>query len=805
MSYQYSDSESCVADIACDETLDLLEWPRLCEQLASFASTSQGQKKCKTCSIPDDIKTTRRYLSETIEIGSIDEEIEGGISFLGVNYLDQILLRSSKGGVLSGLELLSVAETLKAARRLRRQIYDPLSRPIISSLLSDLATLPELQRLIEFGLEEGGRVADRASEKLSELRRQVYILRIERRDLLKDLIRKCNSFLQDTVIAERYNRPVLALKSGAIDQLLGTIHDNSASGNTVFLEPKAVIPLGNRIEEFEAKILVEEQRLLAYWSEEVGTNFQVLESLSQILLRLEFALARARYSNWLGGVAPQIRDEEDAPFIIQEFRHPLLIWQEHYEQGDVVIPISFEVSSDLRVVAITGPNTGGKTVTLKSIGLAILMTKLGLFLPCVGEPSLPWCNQVLADIGDEQSLQQNLSTFSGHVVRIIRIFDAIAIRSGPSIILLDELGAGTDPTEGTALAIALLKTFADRARLTIATTHFGELKALKYHDSRFENASVGFDSETIRPTYHLQWGIPGKSNALAIARRLGLDHLVANRAQDLIGSNGVDNVNQVIQGLEEQRQRQQDAAEEAAALLARTEMLHDELMSRWHKQCQQSEDFQERGRKELEISIREGQVEVRELIRRLRDRSADGEIARKTGQRLRRIENIHRQQKSFKNERAWSPKAGDRVRLISIGKAGEVISVSADGRQLTVMCGLFRSIVDLHAVESLDGQKPNLPDSVVNIKTTTPLSNSANIRTKRNTVDVRGLRVHEAESVIEEKLRNMVGPLWVVHGIGTGRLKKGLTEWLDNLDYVEKITTAEQVDGGAGCSIIWLK
>ena len=219
------------------------------------------------------------------------------------------------------------------------------------------------------------------------------------------------------------------------------------------------------------------------------------------------------------------------------------------------------------------------------------MAKAGMLLPCNGSPRLPWCKNILADIGDEQSLQQNLSTFSGHILRISRILDAIDSFPGTTLVLLDEVGAGTDPSEGTALAMALLKIMADRARLTIATTHFGELKALKYSDSRFENASVSFDSETIKPTFHLQWGIPGRSNAIEISKRLGLDEQVIKSAQKFINPESVDNVNQVIQGLEKQRERQQSAAEDAAALLAKTELLHEELLDSWQKQRQQTESL----------------------------------------------------------------------------------------------------------------------------------------------------------------------------------------------------------------------
>ncbi len=805
MSFQKKDFELPVDDIALKETLDLLDWPLLCDQISSFATTSQGRKECKASSIPEDIETSRRYLAETLEVTALDDETEGGISLNGVHDLEKILLRCLKGGSVSGIELLKVAETLRAARRLRRQINDPVSRPTMSKLFSKIGTLPELQRLIEFGVEDSGRVADRASELLARLRRQVLHLRVERKDILKAHLRRYASVLQDTVISERSNRPVLALKSGAVDQFLGTIHDSSASGNTVFIEPKVVIPLGNQIDALEAKILLEEQKLLRFWSSEVGENFETLQHLSMVLVKLDFALARARYGSWLGGVAPLIQEEPDTKFVMDEFRHPLLVWQEVYENGAVVVPISFDVSPSLRVVAITGPNTGGKTVALKSFGLAILMAKFGLLLPCVGRPLLPWINQVLADIGDEQSLQQNLSTFSGHVIRITRILNSIATRPGSSIVLLDELGSGTDPTEGTALAIALLKTLADRVRLTIATTHFGELKALKYNDSRFENASVGFDSETIRPTYFLQWGIPGRSNALAIARRLGIDNVITDLAQEFIRNNGVDNVNNVIQGLEEQRKKQQEAAENAADLLVRTELLHEEIMGRWQEQCRDSEKFQNKGRRELELSIREGQNEVRKLIRRLRDDSADGELARSTGKKLKHMESIYNQDKIRKTHNDWIPKEGDRVRLSAIGKAGEVIEVSEDGLHVTVMCGVFRSVVELNDIESLDGQKPSSPKSVVKIKTTIPLGSSTTVRTKRNTIDVRGLRVHEAEALVEEKLRNIAGPLWIVHGVGTGRLKRGLLEWLEDLDYVEKITSADQCEGGQGCSVVWLK
>ena len=600
-----------VHERALKETLELLEWPRVCEHLSGFASTGMGRLAARQLPLPATPEASRARLAETVEMAVLDDLSEGGLSFRGVQDLYPVLLRCSKGGVASGEELLGVADTLSAARRLRRQIDDPELRPVCTALIATMATLPDLEQRLKFVLEEGGRVADRASPVLAGLRQQWQRLRQERRDKLQELLRRLGSALQDTVIAQRHGRPVLAVKAGAVGQVPGQVHDSSASGSTLFVEPRSVLTMGNRLVELESRIRDEERKVLAELSAAVAEEHEPLTVVVQVLLQLDLALARGRYGRWLGGAIPQVETSTDACFRFQGLRHPLLIWQQKKAGGPIVVPISLEVSSDLRVVAITGPNTGGKTVTLKSIGLAALMARAGMLLPCAGQPSLPWCAQVLADIGDEQSLQQSLSTFSGHVKRIGRILTALQSGAAPALVLLDEVGAGTDPSEGTALATALLKALADRARLTIATTHFGELKALKYSDARFENASVAFNPETLSPTYELLWGIPGRSNALAIATRLGMDTLVLDQARELLAPAGDGEVNTVIRGLEEQRQRQQAAAEDAAALLARTELLHDELLQRWQKQKQQSAERQEQGRQRLEQSIRAGQKEVR--------------------------------------------------------------------------------------------------------------------------------------------------------------------------------------------------
>jgi DNA mismatch repair protein MutS2 len=813
------------------ETLELLEWPRLAQQLASFASTRAGARQCSALVPPLDFGESQRRLAETTELLGLDGLTEGGLSFSGAADIGATVSLCAKGGVAPGEDLLAVATTLAAARRLRRQIDAPEVRPVCSALVAELRTLPELEQRLHFCLEEGGRVADRASEALQAVRRQLQSGRAERRERLQEMVRRLGGLLQDTVISERQGRPVLAVKAGVAGQVAGIVHDSSASGLTVFIEPQAVVAAGNRLRELEAQEREQEQRVLVELAALVAEQADSLHHLEGVLTRLDAGLARARYGLWLGAVRPEINPDPCSPFELRDLRHPLLLWQERQQGGHSVVPVTLAVGSPLRVVAITGPNTGGKTVTLKSLGLAALMARCGLFLPCSGTPRLPWCGQVLADIGDEQSLQQNLSTFSGHIRRIARILDALpsevrASPQGADLVLLDEVGAGTDPQEGSALAAALLRHLADRARLTVATTHFGELKALKYADDRFENASVAFDVDSLCPTYHLQWGIPGRSNALAIATRLGLEPQVVAAAARQMEPGGASDVNQVIEGLEQQRRQQQEAAEAAAALLARTELLHEELLQRWSEQRHQSAALQEQRRQALETSIRQGQGEVRGLIRRLRQVGQSvgeaagvnqgqgrgqgrlaGETARQAGQRLRQLEAEHRPPIEKRQHGGWRPQLGERVRLLALGKAAEVLALSDNGQELTVRCGVLRSTVPLEAIEGLNGEKPAPPEPPqVRVRGGTALaSQGAQVRTARNTVDVRGLRVHEAEAAVEEILRAASGPVWVIHGHGTGKLKRGLREWLEGVPYVERVVDAEPGDGGGGCSVVWLK
>ena len=808
-----------------EEALELLGWPELCQHLAGFAATTMGRQALLRLSLPADRSRSQRLQQETRELLERDQQLEGGLDFRGVVDLNPLVERCCKGGIATGEALLGVATTMAAVRKLRRQINDPHQQPVTTACLARLQGLHQLERRLNHCLEEGGHVADRASDALAAVRHQLGRLRLALRQQLHVLLRRHQAVLQDAIISSRHGRAVLALKAGTLDQLPGLVHDSSASGNTLFVEPQVLVPLGNRIRDLEAQERHEEEQVLRQLSQLVADDAHHLLDTRAALLRLDMALARGRYGVAMGGIQPDFLETglktaagtAEEPILLRQLRHPLLVWQQQQAGGADVVPVDIQVHPHQRVVAITGPNTGGKTVVLKSLGLALLMARAGLPVLCAGPARLPWAALVLADIGDEQSLQQNLSTFSGHVKRLARILEAVEASPTANtngVVLLDELGAGTDPGEGSALAMALLRHMADRVRLTMATTHYSALKALKYEDDRFENASVAFDDTTMAPTYQLQWGIPGRSNALAIAQRLGLAPAVLRQAEALLKPQQVGEVSSIISGLEQQRHQQEEAAAAAAALLARTEHLHAQVLSHWQRQQRDMAQRHQQRQQQLEDSIQAARQEVARIIRTLRQGTPDGEQARRAGQRLKALKQSRHLQSAaamadppgrLPQPQGWSPHVGMRVRLRRLGKAAEVLDVKDNGRMLELRCGPMRLQAHVDDVELLNvnGDEPRHaapPAPVTHRQRPTP---GPEVRCAANTIDLRGFRLHEAESAVAAQLSRANGPIWVIHGIGTGRLKQGLRDWLNTTDQVERFHDAEPGDGGMGCTVVW--
>ncbi|MDX2216897.1 MAG: endonuclease MutS2 [Oculatellaceae cyanobacterium bins.114] len=880
-------------DTIATETLDLLEWSRLCQHLATFAATKLGVTAIRHLRIPTTQGESETLLAQTREIYQLESRSSTSLSFEGIQDIGESLERAELQGILVGDELLAIATTLSGARSLRRTIDNQLELPVLQALVSDLRTYPELEQEIHRCIDERGRVMDRASLKLEGIREQLRSVRDRVYQMLQNILQRHSNAVQESVITQRGDRFVIPVKATHKDAIPGIVHDASSSGATLYVEPNAIINQGNQLRQLLRREQTEEEIVRRVLTEQVAAVKPDLENVLAIATTLDLAAARARYSLWLGANSPRFIQfgqsaSENRPesIVLRQLRHPLLVWQQQHEQGFPVVPIDLVIQPHLRVIAITGPNTGGKTVTLKTLGLAVLMAKAGLFVPAREPVELPWFDAVLADIGDEQSLQQSLSTFSGHIRRISRILNALdtapnqptkpdelsgdelsgelpgdelsgelsgdelfstdainrvspspssfsvspspssfSVSPSPSsfslhsylsnsLVLLDEVGAGTDPSEGSALAIALLQYLADHALLTVATTHYGELKALKYQDERFENASVEFDDVNLSPTYRLLWGIPGRSNALAIASRLGLKLDIIASAREKVGLEASQDVNAVISGLEAQRRQQEQKAQAAAQLLQQTEQLHRELSRKADSLQQRERDLQQQQEQRVQAAIAEARSEIAQVIRQLQRGNVTAQDAQQATEALNQIaeQQLPSRQQPAKPKPGFRPKVGDRVRIPRLGQTAEVLSNPNNDGDLRVRFGLMQMTVSLADVESLQGEKAELPEKPKPTPTPTPTPKveakveAPAVRTSRNTIDIRGSRVPDAEVTLERAIASAhPGPIWIIHGHGTGKLRQGVHEFLKRHPQISRFEAADKADGGTGATVAYVE
>jgi len=679
------------------ETLELLEWNRLCQHLSTFTTTKLGAIAAVHLPIPVRYDETLELLTQTKEAYTLEER-NAGVSLDGIQNITEAVLRAEKQGILSALELWAIATTLAGARNLRRQLDNADYCPNLQILASELRTYPDVEQEIYRCVDEGGNVLDRASVRLGEIRHELTAVRDQILTKLQNIMQRNASSLQEQIITQRSDRYVLSVKSPQRDRIPGVIHDTSSTGMTLFVEPNSVVQSNNRLRQLLKMEQAEIEIILEKLSTKITAIAEDLQKLLIIVTKIDLAVARARYAYWLGANPPHFMENE--AIVLRQLRHPLLVWQQQNEEGREVVPVDVLVSPHISVVVITGPNTGGKTATLKTFGLAALMAKAGMYIPAREPVEMPWFDLVLADIGDEQSLQQNLSTFSGHIRRIGRILDSL---SHQSLVLLDEVGAGTDPSEGSAIATALLEYLGEHTRLSIATTHFGELKALKYQNPKFENASVEFDDASLAPTYRLLWGIPGRSNALAIAGRLGLPQDIIEAAQVRVGI-GSTEMNDVIAELESQRREQNQKTEEVANLLAETERLHQEILDRAEKMRSQAKELRERQEKEVSAAIAQAQKEVGRVIRKLQKGEQLGEQVAADVQRTeQRIEELTKRHMPVIPEEKIEVKVkvGDRVRIPKFGKIAQVLTAPNSSGEFSVRLGTMKLSVNLTDTEPI--------------------------------------------------------------------------------------------------------
>ncbi|MEL7075199.1 MAG: endonuclease MutS2 [Cyanobacteria bacterium J06648_1] len=797
------------------ETLDLLEWQRVCQNLSTFAATKLGVVAARQLRLPKTQAESEQLLAQTKEIYNLEQELDSGWTFKGIKDIGASLERSQIGGILTAKELLDIATTLAGVRYLRRLI-DAKSEELVTlaKLVVDVRTYPEIEKEIHHCIDDRGEITDRANPKLAGIRSEIKNLRSRIYKVLQGIMQRNPTAIQEAVITQRGDRFVLPVKPASKETIKGIVHDVSGTGSTYYIEPNVIIHLGNQLRQKEKQEKREEEIILKGLSEKVA---EVQSDLERVLIAatiLDLATARARYGLWLEANPPRFIDPaEQETTTLRRLRHPLLVWQQRHEEGTEVVPINVSVQPETKVVAITGPNTGGKTVTLKTMGLAALMAKAGMFVPAQVPVELPWFDAILADIGDEQSLQQSLSTFSGHIRRISRIIEALQANSGNSLVLLDEVGAGTDPAEGSALAIALLKHLAEHSLLTVASTHYGELKALKYQDERFENASVEFDDSTLQPTYRLLWGIPGRSNALTIAQRLGLDTEIIEEAQSLVGTTGSsEDVNEVIAALERQRREQEEKANKAGELLEQSERFYAEVSEKATLLEEREQSLKAYQEQAVQDAIAQAKKEVASVIRKLQKGSQTMQKAQEATEALDLITNkeLAKTQTPKPAKPSYKPKLGEKIRIPRLKQTAEVLSIDEETEQLTVRFGIMKMNVDMVEIESLSGQKADTKPKTPKKKPLSPAQRKKTavlVRTSRNTLDIRGQRVDDAEIEINNAIAKALesGVLWIIHGKGTGRLRQGVHEYLKRHSQVEKFELASQKEGGAGVTLVYLK
>ena len=800
------------------ETLDLLEWQRLCQHLATFADTKLGAIAARQIQLPTTKEASLELLTQTQEIYDLEQQLDSGWTFRGIQDLSEPLARVELGGMLSARELLDLATTLAGMRYLRRTV-DAKSEQLVTlnQLIQDVRTYPEIEQEIHHCIDDAGDITDRANPKLAGIRNKIKSLRSQIRQKLQRIMQKNMGAMQEAVITQRSDRFVLPVKAPQKESIPGIVHDISSTGSTLYIEPRSIVDFGNQLRQAEKQEKREEEAILQALTEKVAEVREDIEFLLAVATKLDLATARARYALWLDANPPRFSQPEEV-ITLRRLQHPLLVWQAKHEEGNPVVPIDVKVQPQTRVVAITGPNTGGKTVTLKTIGLAALMAKAGMFIPAQVPVEVPWFDSILADIGDEQSLQQSLSTFSGHIRRIGRIVETLKPETQPnSLVLLDEVGAGTDPAEGSALAIALLKYLAGNSLLTVATTHYGELKALKYQDERFENASVEFDDSTLQPTYRLLWGIPGRSNALTIAQRLGLDTEIISDAQSLVGATKTQDVNEVIAALEAQRREQEAKAAEAAKLLAETEKFYSEVSTRAEELQAREQELKQSQEQAVKKALLDAKSQIAQVIHGLQKGEQTAQKAQKATETLDKIADRHITATKVKPAKpSYQPKLGEKVRIPRVGQTGEVIELNEDQKQLTVRFGFMKMSVGWHEIESLDGQKvePEPKKSAIrqpakpkNKQPGAKKATTVTVRTSQNTLDIRGSRVANAEIEVDNAIAKAIeqGVLWIIHGKGTGKLREGIHAYLKQHSLVGKYELAGQKDGGAGVTIVYLK
>lgn len=789
-----------------EKSLTTLEYPKIVEQLTHEAAFSASKELARTLEPSADRDEVRRRLAFTSEARLLlEQRPDTGVR--GAKEVRPHVRAADRGVMLSPHELVDILATLRASEHVSRLVHKVSEQfPLLWSLAVDLPIRAGLVSRISESISEDGDVLDSASPALRRIRAELRAAQQRLQERLGTLVNEYRSALQEPIITTRSDRYVLPVRAEARSQVKGIVHDQSGSGATVFIEPTIVVEMNNRLRELHLEEQREIERILQELSAAVATDGPYITLAVELLAEIDLHLAKARYAGLLRASAPHVNDNNR--LLLRQARHPLL-------RGKVV-PIDFWLGRDpdnaeLRMVVITGPNTGGKTVALKTVGLLSLMAQAGMHIPCEDGAEIPVYSNVFADIGDEQSIEQSLSTFSSHLTRIVEI---LRLAREDSLVLLDELGAGTDPTEGSALARAILAHLLAQHVNTVATTHYSELKVFAHDQPGAVNASVEFDVETLSPTYRLSIGLPGRSNALAIATRLGLPEDIVQGAREYVGSAGVE-MESLLANLQAERtaaaderyrlnmerveaEYQRQEAEKARAEIEEERIrVLNEARSQVRREVEETRAELAQVRTQMRRKLTEEQLsKLRERTRKLEDRSAP-EVSK--AQRSHRV--------------ATEPvgisgplEVGDTVFVRSMGQRGEVVALLSGRGEVEVQLGAMKLRVPTSQVERLSRRQARATDAGAVASLALP-SREPTLAPELQ-LDLRGWRVEDALEEVDRYLNNaaLAGMPFVriLHGKGTGALRQAIRQQLSHHPLVKSQTSAEAKDGGDGVTIVTL-
>ena len=773
-----------------DRTVRILEFPKIRDRLVHQTVTAAGRDRAEALLPSGDPDAVRAALEETSEAQALMRD--GEVPLRGTADIRDAVRRAAIGSALDAQELLAIRDTLHTIRQCKGYVTarrEPA--PGLASLAGTMTTFEALEEAIRRTVADDGSIPDSASGDLARLRREQRTTQARMREKLDDLIRGPYArMLQDAIITSRGERYVVPVRQEFKGVFPGVLHDQSSSGATVFMEPLAVVPLGNRLRELEIQEREEVTRLLRELSARVGEASPEIRRSYEVLGQIDFAVAKAALAGAMRAGRPGLRGDGALRFVAA--RHPLL--------AGTVVPIDVRLGEEFTTLVITGPNTGGKTVTLKTIGLLTLMAQAGLFIPAADGSEAAVFPQVFADIGDEQSIEQSLSTFSSHMGAIAAILGRI---SGRALVLLDEIGAGTDPTEGVALARALIEHLHARGCRTVVTTHFNELKSLAYSQPGIQNASVEFDPETLAPTYRLRIGLPGRSNALIIAARLGLDPSVVARGRTLLGTKAVE-IDRILSDIESDCRAYEWELEQAARARREADILRERAQAEVARLQAERRKILARAREEAETLLVRARREIEGVLERLKS-SGDAAAVRAARTALRAVADelqAVEESPSEAGQALTDVSPGQPVYIVSLKRTGTVLTVPDAKREVDVDAGGIRvrvGVEGLRAAPSAGDRPAHPPVRTGDIGVGPPVPRSLNLRGE--TVDDALVRL---DKYLDDAFVAGAGTVTIVHGKGTGALRKAVHDFLGRHPHVRAFRLGERGEGESGATIVEL-